>query len=306
MRDEVRRLIEAIEGDGLSLDVAADLALHTTLRVGGPAALLVTAEDEAALARVAASLAAVEVPVVVLGRGSNILFDDDGWDGVVLRLGPGFRGISIDGTTVEVGGAEPMPSVATRTAQAALAGFTWGAAVPGSMGGGVRMNAGAHGADMSDSLVTARVLDLRTAAVEEWERDRLRFAYRSSALPSTAVVISVQLDLEHGDRDALLAEIEEIKAWRRAHQPLNLPSCGSVFANPSGSSAGELIERAGLKGARVGGAEISTTHANFIVTSPGARAADVDALITLATTRVRDEFGIDLRTEVVRPGRQDA
>jgi UDP-N-acetylmuramate dehydrogenase len=302
MVGDVAAIAESLAGPGTSVSFAAGLAQHTTLRVGGPAALLVTVDDEPALVRTVGAVVRSGAPLLVIGRGSNLLVGDEGWPGVVLRLGGGFRGILIDGTTVVTGAAEPMPSVATRTAQAGLTGFAWGAAVPGSMGGGVRMNAGAHGADMSDSLVSARVLDVITGELTDWHRERLALGYRTSALRDTSIVTSVTLALSPADPAEVLAEIDAIRAWRREHQPLNRPSCGSVFANPAGRSAGALIEDAGLKGVRVGGAQVSTTHANFIVTEPGARAADVEALIDLITQRVRGTSGVTLRTEVVRPG----
>ena len=286
----------------MTLTQHADLALHTTLRVGGPADVLVTVDDEDALLHSVRTVVSHAVPMLVLGRGSNLLVGDAGWPGVVIRLGAGMRGISIEGMTVRCGGAEPMPSVAVRTAQAGLAGFAWGAAVPGSMGGGVRMNAGAHGADMSDALVSARVLDPAVGRIEEWGPERLALGYRHSALPEAAIVTSVTLALTTADPATVLAEIDAIRAWRREHQPLNRPSCGSVFTNPPGTSAGALIDRVGLKGTRVGGAEVSATHANFIVTSPGACASDVEQLIALVARRVREETGIELSAEVVRPG----
>ncbi len=286
----------------MTLTQDVDLALHTTLRVGGPADVLVTVDDEDALLHSVRTVVSHAVPMLVLGRGSNLLVGDAGWPGVVIRLGAGLRGISIEGATVRCGGAEPMPSVAVRTAQAGLAGFAWGAAVPGSMGGGVRMNAGAHGADMSDALVSARVLDPAVGRIEEWGPERLAHGYRHSALPEAAIVTSVTLALTTASPATVLAEIDAIRAWRREHQPLNRPSCGSVFTNPPGTSAGALIDRVGLKGTRVGGAEVSGTHANFIVTSPGACASDVEQLIALVARRVREETGIELSAEVVRPG----
>ncbi len=301
MDRSIAAVAQAAEGPGAEVVAGPDLALLTTLRVGGPAGLLVTVDDESALLRTVLAATAQQVPILVLGRGSNMLVADDGWPGLVLRLGRGFRGIRIDGTKVVTGGAEPMPSVAVRTAQAGLAGFAWGAAVPGSMGGGVRMNAGAHGADMADSLVTARVLDTTTGDVEDWDVDRLHLAYRSSALAPSSIVTEVTLELVPAERSEVLAEIDAIRTWRREHQPLDRPSCGSVFTNPPGASAGELVERVGLKGMRIGGAEVSTTHANFIVTSPEARASDVEDLIDLVAARVLSETGIELRAEVVRP-----
>lgn len=294
-------LAEALQGPGVTLVPDAPLAAHTTLRVGGPARLLVTVEDEPALLRVTQACRDFDVPILVLGRGSNLLVGDDGWPGVALRLGSGFRGVSIDGTSVRCGAAEPMPSVAVRTAQAGLSGFAWGCAVPGTMGGGVRMNAGAHGGDMSDSLVEATVIDPSTATIERLDHERLAFGYRRSALPATSVVIGVTLELAPADPEVVLAEIDDIREWRRNHQPLSRPSCGSVFTNPPGASAGALIEAAGLKGVRRGGAEVSHTHANFIVTDTGARASDVEELIALIIERVQDHSGVELRTEVVRP-----
>jgi len=294
-------LAAEIAGPGVRVLADAELAQLTTLRVGGPARLLVTVDDETALVRTTSFLARRRLPLLVLGRGSNLLVGDEGWPGVVLRLGAGFRGIVAEGPRVRVGAAEPMPSVAVRTAQLGLTGFAWGAAVPGSIGGGVRMNAGAHGADMADALVEARVLDLRTGSIEDRGPEQLGLGYRRSALTSDEVVTSVTLELTHDDPARIMGEIDTIRGWRREHQPLNRPSCGSVFTNPPGASAGALIEAAGLKGLRIGGAEVSTTHANFIVTSPGARASDVEALIDRVTERVRAHAGIELRTEVVRP-----
>ena len=294
-------LATGIAGPGATVVAGAELAQHTTLRVGGPAGLLVTVEDEAALVRTAVEAREHDVPVLVLGRGSNLLVRDEGWPGVVVRLGAGFRGITVEGARVTTGAAEPMPSVAVRTAQLGLAGFAWGAAVPGTMGGGVRMNAGAHGADMADSVVVARVLDARTGSIEDRTPAQLDLGYRRSALTVHDIVTSVTLELNHDEPARIMAEIDEIRSWRRAHQPLNRPSCGSVFTNPPGASAGALIEAAGLKGLRIGGAEVSETHANFIVTSPGARAADVEAVIARVTARVLEHSGVELRTEVVRP-----
>jgi UDP-N-acetylmuramate dehydrogenase len=294
-------LAEALAGPGVTIVEDAPLDVHTTLRVGGPARLMVTVEDEDALVRTVRLCREHDVPMLVLGRGSNMLVTDDGWPGVVLRLGPGFRGITIEGTRVHCGGAEPMPAVAVRTAQAGLAGFAWGCAVPGTMGGGVRMNAGAHGGDMSDSFVDALILDPDRGTVERRTREQLGFGYRSSALADAAIVISVTLELALADPAVVLAEIDAIRTWRREHQPLSRPSCGSVFTNPPGASAGALIDAAGLKGTRVGGAEVSRTHANFIVTGPGATASDVEGLIEHVIERVREHAGVVLIPEVVRP-----
>ncbi len=284
-------------------EVARDVALATltTLRVGGSARFLVTVESEAAVDHVARVAREQRLPVLVLGRGSNLLVSDGGWPGLVLRLGSRFKDIDVNGTSVRCGGAAPLPAVAVRTAQEGLGGFAWGCAVPGTIGGGLRMNAGAHGADMASSVVEARIFDTRTGMSERWDVDRLHLGYRSSAIPQGAVVTSVLLELEAAPAGEVLEEIDGIRAWRRAHQPLSRPSCGSVFTNPAGHSAGELIDRAGLKGHRVGGAEVSEVHANFIVTTEGATAADVIELIDVVQARVLEHAGIALVPEVVRP-----
>jgi UDP-N-acetylmuramate dehydrogenase len=296
-----RAVIEALRGDGVSVHECVPLSEHTTLRVGGAAAVMVVVEHVEALRRVGDVVARHQLPILVIGRGSNLLIEDRGWPGVVIRLGRGFRGVDIEGTRVRCGAAEPLPTVAARAAEAGLSGFAWGCAVPGTVGGAVRMNAGAHGSDMAASLVEAEVLDLRTGELERWDLARLALGYRTSALPDHAVVTAVVLALAVGDADAELAAIADIRRWRREHQPLNLPSCGSVFTNPPGASAGALIDAAGLKGRRIGGAEVSTMHANFIVTSPGASATDVAAVIELVSAEVRRASGVELRAEVVRP-----
>lgn len=294
-------LVEELRHDGVSLVEGASLSEHTTLRVGGPARVMALVEDVDALLHVAAVVRARGLPWLVIGRGSNLLVDDVGWPGVVVRLGRGFRGVTIDSTDVRCGGAEPLPTIAVRTAEAGLGGFAWGCAVPGSIGGALRMNAGAHGRDMAANVVEAEVVDVRTGSIERWDLARLGLRYRASALPDGAVVTSVLLALAPAEREEELGKIERIRSWRREHQPLNLPSCGSVFTNPEGASAGALIDAAGLKGRRVGGAEVSLVHANFIVTSPGATAADVAELIDVVRAEVARSSGVELHAEVVRP-----
>ena len=286
-------------------DVRADepLARHTTLRVGGPAAAFVVAEDAADLAAVAQVCAEHHRPWLVLGRGSNLLVADTGWPGVVVVLGRGFRGVHIDGDRVEAGAAEPMPALAVTVADAGLGGLAFGVAIPGTVGGAVRMNAGAHGGEMRAVLVWADVARLaRGAAVERWDVDELGLSYRHSELPHDAVVVRAGLRLRHLDAPALAADMAEMRRWRREHQPLSQPSCGSVFANPEGDSAGRLIDACGLKGYRVGGAQVSTKHANFIVTDPEATAADVHQVIRDVQAAVARRYGVQLRTEVVLAG----
>jgi UDP-N-acetylmuramate dehydrogenase len=283
----------------------ASLAELTTLRVGGRARALVTAEGDEDLAAVGRACLAHAAPWAVVGRGSNLLVSDAGWPGVAIQLGRGFRGIEFDGQLVHAGAAEPLPTLAVRVADAGLGGFAWACSVPGTLGGAVRMNAGAHGGEMADHLVEIDLLRLRTGTRETWPLATLGLSYRHSELPDDAVVVAASLRLPTAEPAAVREEISSIRAWRRAHQPLNDPNCGSVFTNPPGASAGRLIGAAGGKAIRVGGAGVSELHANFITTEPGASASDVRGVIRRVQELVLATAGVLLRPEVVMLGRFD-
>jgi UDP-N-acetylmuramate dehydrogenase len=274
----------------------APLGPRTTYRVGGRAALLVEAEDDAALGSVAGVVAATGVAVAVIGKGSNLLVADRGFPGLAIVLGESFARIDIDGTVVTAGAASALPVVARRTARAGLTGFEWAVGVPGSVGGAVRMNAGGHGSDMAASLSRVRVIDLRSGEDGVVDAGDLDLGYRRSALGPHQVVVWAELRLAEGDRARAEAELAEIVAWRRANQPGG-QNAGSVFTNPPGDSAGRLVEAAGCKGLRVGSAEVSTKHANFIQADEGGSADDVRALMALIQRRVREVAGIDLHPE---------
>jgi UDP-N-acetylmuramate dehydrogenase len=280
----------------------ASLAGLTTLRVGGRARALVTAECDEDLATVGRVCLEHGLPWTVVGRGSNLLISDAGWPGVAIQLGRGFRGLEIDGDLVRAGAAEPLPTLAVRVADAGFRGFAWACSVPGTLGGAVRMNAGAHGGEMADHLVEADLVRLRNGTRETWPAATLGLSYRHSELPDDAVVVAATLRLPAGDAATVREEISSIRAWRRAHQPLNDPNCGSVFTNPDGDSAGRLIDAAGGKSIRVGGAGVSELHANFITTEPGATASDVRGVIRRVQELVLADAGVLLRPEVVMLG----
>jgi UDP-N-acetylmuramate dehydrogenase len=268
----------------------------TTYRVGGPAALLARVEDEAALARVAQAVAGTDVEVLVVGKGSNLLVADAGFAGLAIVLGERFAAVEIDGTTVRAGGAAALPVVARRTVAAGLTGFEWAVGVPGSIGGGVRMNAGGHGSDLAASLRSIRLVDLRTGEDGAVPASALDLGYRRSRVRAHQVVVEAELGLAPGDPDAGARVLSEIVAWRREHQPGG-PNAGSVFTNPPGDSAGRLVEAVGAKGLRVGTAEVSTKHANFIQADEGGRADDVAAVMAEVRRRVREATGVDLHPE---------
>lgn len=272
------------------------LGPRTTYRVGGRAALFVEARSVDDLVRLGRALGGTDVPVLVVGRGSNLLVADAGFDGVAVALGEDFAGIEIDGTTVVAGGAASLPVVARRTAAAGLTGFEWAVGVPGSIGGAVRMNAGGHGSDMAAVLARVHVVDLRGGEDEEVTATALELGYRRSAITATQVVVDAVLELARGDVAASDDEISEIVRWRRANQPGG-QNAGSVFTNPEGDSAGRLIDAAGCKGLRIGTAEVSAKHANFIQSDEGGRAHDVAELMAEVRARVLAETGVALVPE---------
>ena len=288
--------------------VVADepLARHTTMRVGGPAAAFVHAESVEDLLATATVCRGAGRPWLILGRGSNLLVADGGWPGVVVVLGRGFRGVTVDGSRLTAGAAEPMPALARRAAAAGLGGLAFGIAIPGSLGGAVRMNAGAMGAELADVLTSADVVRLPDGGRRRRDAGELQYGYRSSTLHADEVVVAATLDLVPTDADELSEQMRRYRAWRREHQPVNEPSCGSVFRNPQGDSAGRLVEAAGLKGTAVGGVRVSERHANFFSVRPGARADDAARLLWLVQQRVDEEFGVRLTPEVVLAGFEGA
>ena len=269
----------------------------TTYRVGGRAALLVAAHGEDDLAAVSEAVQRTGVPVLVVGRGSNLLVADAGFRGLALLLGEEFAGIEVDGTTVRAGAAVSLPVLARRTAALGLTGLEWAVGVPGSVGGGVRMNAGGHGSDISRILARARLFDLRAGEARSVEAADLAFGYRRSAVTADRVVLEAEFVLAPGDRQASEREVAEIVRWRREHQPGG-SNAGSVFTNPPGDAAGRLIEAAGLKGLRAGTAVVSPKHANFIQADEGGSADDVLRLIRIVQQQVAEATGVHLSTEV--------
>jgi UDP-N-acetylmuramate dehydrogenase len=279
----------------------------TTYRVGGPAALFLEAGSLEDLVVAGRALEASGLPVVVVGRGSNLLVADAGFPGLVVTLAADTFG-AVDrpsGSTVQAGGAVQLPVLARQTAASGLTGLEWAVGVPGSVGGAVRMNAGGHGADTSKTLVRCRWVDLRDGAVADVERADLDFGYRRSAVDAHHVVVRAEFALEPGQREASEATIREIVRWRREHQPGG-QNAGSVFSNPGGvpprDSAGWLVEAAGLRGWRRGSAMVSEKHANFVQADPGGSADDVRALILEVQRLVADRLGVELQPELKMVG----
>ena len=300
--------VAAAFGDAATVD--ADLAALTTYRVGGRASVLVELHQHDDIDRLA-SLVAGDTPLLVVGNGSNMLVADGGFDGVAVRLAGSFEAVDIDGSAadstpsadadpdgvvVRVGGAAPLPAVARQTAAAGLGGFEWAVGVPGSVGGAVRMNAGGHGSDMSETLLRVRVGNLRTGHHETMEATALGLRYRHSDLGAEHVVEWAELALRRADSEESKVLVSEIVTWRRANQPGG-SNAGSVFTNPVGDSAGRLIDTAGCKGLRIGTAEVSEKHANFFQADPGGAADDVVELMLEVQRRVLATHGVGLVAE---------
>ncbi len=302
---DLRRVAESL---GSRVRHDHPLGKLTTYRVGGTAALYVEAGSEEDVLAVQSALLGRQVPVLVLGKGSNMLVADAGFPGLVVHLGHGLSEISVpaaprpDGTdnsgyTARAGGGAGLPVLARRTVEAGLSGLEWAVGVPGSVGGAVRMNAGGHGSDVASCLLRYHWLDLAHDAGGVDGPERLGLGYRSSNLSATEVVVWAEFALHAGSVVAGREMLSEIVRWRREHQPGG-SNAGSVFTNPPGDSAGRLVEEAGLKGFRLGSAQVSAKHANFIQADDGGSADDVRRLIDHVRRVVADRLGVVLGTEV--------
>jgi UDP-N-acetylmuramate dehydrogenase len=300
------RLRQAASDLGPLARIDEPLGPLTTYRVGGPAALFVSPRSLDDLRTVAAAIARYDLPVLTVGRGSNLLVADAGFAGVAMTLADWADGIEVSGIDVRSGSAVALPVLARRTAAAGLTGFEWAVGVPGSIGGAVRMNAGGHGSDIAACLARAEVFDLSSQLCAWRPAESLGLRFRGSSLADHEIVLTAHLTLAHGDVERSEREIAEIVRWRRENQPGG-QNAGSVFVNPIPGelSAGELIDRVGLRGFRVGGAFVSDKHANFIQAGDGATAADVKAVIEEVRNRVARETGFELRSEVRLVGFSD-
>jgi UDP-N-acetylmuramate dehydrogenase len=290
------RILRAGVGDRLR--TGFPLAPLTSFRLGGPAALYLEAESLDDLATVGAAVRETGLPFLVIGKGSNLLVADVGFPGIVLRLGRAFRWAARNGRHVAAGGAMPLPALAGVALAHGLAGLEFGVAIPASLGGSVRMNAGAHGHSLEEVLERIEVFDLDGGRSRDVAAVEAGFDYRRSALPEHSVVIGSTFGLRPGEPPEIRRLMDEARQWRRDTQPLAEPNCGSVFKNPPGDHAARLIEAVGGKGLAVGGARVSEKHANFIVAGPGATAGDVHGLMAALRDRVRARFGVDLEPEV--------
>jgi UDP-N-acetylmuramate dehydrogenase len=283
-----------------SLSSNAPIAHLSWFRTGGPAQVLFEPEGESDLAYFLANLDPA-IPVLVLGAGSNILLRDGGVEGVVILLGRAFQNLETEGLTLRTGGTVPDVKLASAAAQAGIAGLSFFRGIPGSVGGALRMNAGAYGAETKNVLVSCRGVDRRGNSVELTNAD-MGFSYRHCAVAEDVIFTQAVFSGTVGDPKAILAEMAEFSRARAQTQPVNTRTGGSTFKNPPGQKAWELIDKAGCRGLAVGDAQVSELHCNFLINRGKATAADLESLGELVRARVKETMGVSLEWEILRVG----
>ncbi|MEH6994924.1 UDP-N-acetylmuramate dehydrogenase [Neobacillus drentensis] len=281
------------------------LSQHTTMKIGGPADLFIEPSSLENIQKVMNLIKERQLPWRAIGRGSNLLVSDKGIEGVVIRLGSGLNHLSINESTITVGGGHSLVSLSTLISKKGLSGLEFASGIPGSVGGAVYMNAGAHGSDISKILTRAHIL-FEDGSIEWLSNDEMEFTYRTSVLQKKrpGVVLEAEFKLTMGDRTAIVSKMQKNKDYRKETQPWNFPCAGSIFRNPLPNYAGKLIEEAGLKGFQIGGAKISEMHGNFIVNAGNATAKDVLDLIQYIKDKILHLYGIKMETEVEIIGRK--
>ena len=279
----------------------ASLAEITWFRVGGPAEVLFTPADEADLAYFLGHCPA-SIPVFVIGLGSNLLVRDGGVQGVVIRLGRGFGEVKAEpDQRIRAGTAVPDVKVARAAADAGIRGLAFYRGIPGSIGGALRMNAGAHGAETRDVLVAARAVD-RSGTIHMLTLADMRFTYRHCGIPDDWIFTEALYQGSPGEPAAILKEMHQVAEYREKHQPIKERTGGSTFKNPPGQSAWKLIDAAGCRGLRIGGAVVSEKHCNFLINEGAATAEDVEKLGEIVRARVKAQSGVTLDWEIIRLG----
>lgn len=303
MNEKQRKELLRIAGSGVRFD--CPMQEHTTFRVGGKVEALCPLKEFAAVERLLSYVMAEEIPYIVVGKGSNLLVQDAGLDGVVLLLKGEMEAVEKDRENekeILAGGGTPIAALLSFCTHAGLGGLEFLAGIPGTAGGAVVMNAGAWGRVISDRVSSADLF-VPGAGYQTIDRTGLVFSYRNLRIPEGAIVARVRLRLTREAPERMRERIGKYLKERKTKQPIELPSAGSVFKNPPGKHAGKLIEMAGLKGMQIGGGMISPKHANFIVNTGRATAQDILALMHLAREKVRDLTGIELEPEIKIVGR---
>ena len=301
IKEEIVRELYAIAGED-AVQTAEPMKNHTTFRVGGPADYFVAPHTEEEIRKIVALCEEKEIPWFVTGNGSNLVVSDKGYHGVILSVYKNFQGIEVEGNRIRAKAGSMLVSISQAAREAGLSGMEFASGIPGTLGGGVRMNAGAYGGEMKDVLESVTVLT-GEGKIIELGRNELELGYRTSVIAKKGyIVLGAVLKLERGDGEKIKTYMDELKEKRVTKQPLEYPSAGSTFKRPEGYFAGKLIEDAGLRGFQVGGAQVSEKHCGFVINRDHATAADIMELMRQVQIRVKENSGVDLEPEVKRLG----
>ncbi len=296
--ENIYKVLDEITGHQGRVKKNESMKEHTTFKIGGPADIFVQPASSGEIAEIVKFLREKNVPIMVNGNGSNMLVLDGGIRGVVINLGKNISDIRVDGTKVYAQAGALLSAIAAKAAEAGLTGMEFAAGIPGSAGGAIFMNAGAYGGEMSHIAASCEVV-LPDGKLKIFDKDELELGYRKSAFAKNGgIVVSCTFELQPGNRDEILARMNELAQKRRDKQPLEMPSAGSTFKRPEGHFAGKLIEDSGCKGLGTGGARVSLKHTGFIVNEGDATAQDVLDLIKLVQMTVKAKTGVMLEPEV--------
>lgn len=293
----VKALENFVPAENIALD--EPMSKHTTFRIGGNADCLLQIESAEQLSKVKNYLGKLEMPYFVLGNGSNLLVSDEGYRGVILAVAEKMSDVTVEGNTIIAQAGAPMSKIARVALENGLTGFEFASGIPGTIGGGVVMNAGAYDGELKQVVTYVKVVDAE-GNVLELDNEDMEFGYRTSAIKhSDFTAVEVGICLQPGEKEAIKARMDELSSKRREKQPLEFPSAGSTFKRPEGHFAGALIMNADLRGFQIGGAQVSEKHCGFVINKGGATAADVEAVIAHVQEKVKEQFGVDLEPEVI-------
>ena len=297
IKEEIVRELYAIAGED-AVQTAEPMKNHTTFRVGGPADYFVAPHTEEEIRKIVALCEEKEIPWFVTGNGSNLVVSDEGYHGVILSVYKNFQGIEVEGNRIRAKAGSMLVSISRAAREAGLSGMEFASGIPGTLGGGVRMNAGAYGGEMSQVVTTVTVVN-RNGEIMELDNSTMEYGYRTSVIQNQSFVVTkVTFRLQPGDPEQIAAKMEELAIRRREKQPLEYPSAGSTFKRPEGHFAGQLIMEAGLRGYSVGGAKVSEKHCGFIINTGNATAEDVKDVIWEVQRRVKERFHVELEPEI--------
>ncbi len=275
------------------------MSRHTTFRIGGNADCLLQIESAEQLIKVKKYLKILEIPYFVIGNGSNLLVSDEGYAGVILAVAEKMSDVKVEGTRIIAQAGAPMSKIARAALENGLTGFEFASGIPGTIGGGVVMNAGAYDGELKQVVDLVKVVD-EEGNLLELDNETMEFGYRTSAIKNTNfTAVEVQIELQLGDKEAIRGRMDELAAKRREKQPLEYPSAGSTFKRPEGHFAGALIMNAGLRGFQIGDAQVSEKHCGFVINKGNATATDVLDLIAHVQREVKDRFDVELEPEVI-------